>query len=55
MEKYTAYLSVASTLLGLVFFVGIVFWAFSSKRKAANEASASLPFELPDEFQKDQS
>ena len=53
MENYVAYLSAGSTLLGIVFFVGIVYWACSKNRQAANEASASLPFELPDEFKKD--
>lgn len=53
MDNFAAYLSAASTLIGLIFFIGIVYWAYSSKRKAANDASASLPFELPDEFKKD--
>lgn len=53
MENYAAYLSAASTLIGLVFFIGIVYWAYSAHRKAANDAAASLPFELPDEFKKD--
>lgn len=44
------YLSALSTLLGLLFFIGIVFWAWSSKRKVANNISAGLPFALPDEF-----
>lgn len=51
MEKITAYLSGASTILGLLFFVGIVWWAWSASRKKANEESANLPFELPDEFE----
>lgn len=55
MQAYAAYLSAASSLIGLVFFVGIIWWAFSSHRKAANEVSANLPFALPDEFKKDQS
>lgn len=55
METYMAYLSAASTLLGIVFFIGIFYWAWSKNRQEANNASASLPFELPDEFKKDQS
>jgi cytochrome c oxidase cbb3-type subunit 4 len=55
MENITAYLSATSTILGLVFFVGIVWWAWSSKRQAANEESANLPFDLPDEYTKDKS
>jgi len=37
------------TLLALVTFLGIVWWAFSAGRKKDNEAAASLPFDLPDE------
>jgi len=37
------------TLLGLLFFVGVVWWAFSKGRKSANEEAAMLPFLLPDE------
>jgi len=35
MENIVPYLSATSTILGLVFFVGIVWWAWSAKRKAA--------------------
>ena len=38
-----------------IFFVGIVWWAWSPNRKKANEESAELPFDLPDEFSKDKS
>ncbi len=51
MEQTTAYLSGVSTILALLFFVGIVWWAWSASRKKANEESANLPFELPDEFE----
>ncbi|MEQ4618640.1 MAG: cbb3-type cytochrome c oxidase subunit 3 [Corticimicrobacter sp.] len=37
------------TLVGLVFFIGIVWWAFSKGRKKANEEAAMLPFDLPEE------
>ncbi|MBU3559649.1 cbb3-type cytochrome c oxidase subunit 3 [Polynucleobacter sp. Nonnen-W13] len=55
MEQIAAYLSAFSTLIGLAFFVGIVWWAWSPGRKSANEESAELPFDLPDEFSKDKS
>ncbi|MAL98618.1 cbb3-type cytochrome oxidase subunit 3 [Hydrocarboniclastica marina] len=34
-----------NTILVLVIFVGICVWAYSSRRKKDNEASAQLPFE----------
>jgi len=55
MEQITAYLSAFSTVIGLVFFVGIVWWAWSPGRREANEESAELPFDLTDEFSKDKS
>ena len=36
------------TLLALVTFIGIVFWAFSKGRVKANTEAANLPFALPD-------
>lgn len=53
MNQITVYLSAVSTVLGLAVFLGIVWWAWSAKRKEANEESAHLPFDLPDEFKKD--
>ncbi len=53
MENIVPYLSATSTILGLVLFVGIVWWAWSANRRAANEESAQLPFSLPDEYKKD--
>ena len=50
MEQIAAYLSATSTVVGLLLFLGIVWWAWSGHRKGANEESAKLPFELPDEF-----
>jgi len=47
------YLSATSTILGLVFFIGIIWWAWSANRKAANDESAQLPFNLPDEYKKE--
>lgn len=55
MQNIAPYLSAISTVLGLVVFLGIVFWAWSPGRKKANEESAELPFDLPDEFSKDKS
>jgi cytochrome c oxidase cbb3-type subunit IV len=55
MELITPYLSAFSTVIGLLFFVGIVWWAWSPSRQPANEESAELPFDLPDEFSKDKS
>ena len=55
MQAITAYLSAISSTFGLFVFLGIVLWAWSSHRKAANQESANLPFVLPDEFYKDQS
>jgi cytochrome c oxidase cbb3-type subunit 4 len=55
MQNIAPYLSAISTVLGLVFFLGIVWWAWSAKRQPANKESAELPFDLPDEFSKDKS
>ncbi|MFO7747097.1 MAG: cbb3-type cytochrome c oxidase subunit 3 [Orrella sp.] len=38
-----------ATILAMVVFFGIVWWAFSSRRKKANDEAAHLPFDLPDE------
>jgi cytochrome c oxidase cbb3-type subunit IV len=55
MQNIAPYLSAISTVLGLVVFLGIVIWAWSPGRRRANEESAELPFNLPDEFSKDKS
>ncbi|MCE7506288.1 CcoQ/FixQ family Cbb3-type cytochrome c oxidase assembly chaperone [Polynucleobacter sp. IMCC30063] len=47
------YISAITNLIGILLFLGIVWWAYSAKRKKANEASAELPFDLPDEYRKD--
>lgn len=44
-----AILNAIGTVLAMAVFFGIVWWAFSSRRKQANEEAANLPFELPDE------
>jgi cytochrome c oxidase cbb3-type subunit 4 len=45
MQNIAPYLSAISTVIGLIVFIGIV----------ANQESAELPFDLPDEFIKDKS
>ena len=47
------FLSDISTALGLTAFLLIIWWAWSPKRKPANQESAELPFDLPDEFTKE--
>ena len=44
MENIVPYLSATSTILGLVFFVGIIWWAWSANRQAANQESANRLF-----------
>ena len=42
-------LSSINTVLSFAVFLGIVAWAYSSRRKAAFEEAANAPFALPDE------
>ncbi|AWB33545.1 cbb3-type cytochrome oxidase subunit 3 [Orrella marina] len=44
-----AILNAIATILAMVLFFGIVWWAFSARRKKDNEQAANLPFDLPDE------
>jgi cytochrome c oxidase cbb3-type subunit 4 len=44
-----AYLNAIATVLAMLTFFGIIWWAFSKGRKNANEEAANLPFVLPDE------
>lgn len=37
------------TILGIVVFFGIVWWAFSKHRRKDNDEAALLPFSLEDE------
>ena len=37
------------TILAMLTFFGIVWWAFSARRKKDNEEASQLPFNLPDE------
>ena len=45
-----SWVSSLATVVCLVFFIGVCFWAFSPGRKEANRESANLPFALPDEI-----
>ena len=42
------------TVVCMVLFAGIVWWAWSPKRASLNEEAARLPFELPDESRSQQ-
>lgn len=44
-----AILNAIATLLALLTFLGIIWWAFSRGRAQANNEAAMLPFALPDE------
>ena len=44
-----AYLNALSTIMAMLTFFAIVWWAFSSGRQEANNEAAMLPFALPDE------
>ena len=37
------------TVVTFITFLGIVFWAYSKKRKSAFEEAANAPFALPDD------
>ena len=55
VEKYLWYFVEPYAIREKSFFVGIVWWAWSPSRQPANQESAELPFDLPDEFSKDKS
>jgi cytochrome c oxidase cbb3-type subunit 4 len=42
-------LHIIMTVITFITFVGIVFWAYSRKRKAEFDAAANAPFALPDD------
>lgn len=44
-----AYLVALSTLLAMLTFFAIAWWAYSNGRQAANDEAAMLPFALPDD------
>ena len=48
MDAYSTLASIF-TVLSFVVFVGIVFWAYSARRKRSFDAAANEPFVLPDE------
>ena len=48
MEIYST-LASAFSVLSFVVFIGIVAWAYSSRRKAAFDLAAHEPFALPDD------
>jgi cytochrome c oxidase cbb3-type subunit 4 len=48
MELYSTLASIC-TVLSFLVFVGIIAWAYSSRRKQPFEAAAQEPFALPDE------
>ena len=49
------FLSSLMTVVSFVTFIGIVFWAYSRKRKRAFDEAANAPFALPDDATKVQS
>lgn len=48
MEIYSNLASIF-TVVSFVVFIGIVAWAYSSRRRSAFDAAALEPFALPDE------
>lgn len=44
-----AYLNAIATVLAMLTFFGIIWWAFSKGRQKANKEAANLPFVLSDE------
>jgi cytochrome c oxidase cbb3-type subunit 4 len=48
MDIYSI-LGSATTVLSFLAFLGIVAWAYSSRRRAAFDEAANAPFALPDE------
>jgi len=51
MEAYSTLASVF-TVISFVVFIGIVFWAYSGRRKRSFEEAANEPFVLPDETER---
>jgi cytochrome c oxidase cbb3-type subunit 4 len=45
----STFLSSVMTVVSFVTFIGIVFWAYSRKRKPAFDEAANAPFALPDD------
>ena len=42
-------LGTATTVVSFLTFIGIVAWAYSSRRRSAFEEAANAPFALPDD------
>lgn len=42
-------ISIATTVLSFLFFLGIVAWAYGKGRRRAFDQAANAPFALPDE------
>jgi cytochrome c oxidase cbb3-type subunit 4 len=51
----STFLSSLMTVVSFATFIGIVFWAYSRKRKQAFDDAANAPFALPDDAAKGQS
>ena len=49
MEDTKTILHIVMTVVTFITFLGIVFWAYSKKRKSAFEEAANAPFALPDD------
>jgi cytochrome c oxidase cbb3-type subunit 4 len=45
-----AIINAIATILAMLMFLGIVWWAFSRKRVQANKEASMLPFDLPEEY-----
>jgi len=45
----STFMSSVMTVVSFATFIGIVFWAYSRKRKAAFDEAANAPFALPDD------
>lgn len=45
----STFLSSLMTVVSFVTFIGIVFWAYSRKRRTAFDEAANAPFALPDD------
>ena len=43
------FLHIVMTVIAFITFLGIVFWAWSHKRKHEFDAAANAPFALPDD------
>ena len=52
MNLFT-FLGSATTVLAFVAFIGIVVWAYSSRRRQAFDEAANAPFALPDDVYDD--